>query len=289
MVKDAITPPPDHDSPTSGRPIVRVIGGELPRSTGADAARTIFDGATTGMLSTHSTASPGYPFGSIVSPVADDDGNPLFVISTVAEHTHNLRADARTSLLITEPAPADGGDRLAAGRLTLLGTAEPVPADEQDAATDVVTAKLPAVGAYAGYGDFSCWRLTVESIRWVGGFGRMDWIELDAYRTATVDPVIARRAGVIEHMNADHADAGVLLCQRAIGDDLTVTSASFDYVDRFGCDYVATTTGPDGSGVVPVRLAFDHVVDTVDGVRAAVVALVRSARSAPADDQRPAP
>lgn len=289
MVKDAITLPSDHDSPGSGRHVLRVIGGELARSTGADEARTIFDGATSGTLSTHSAALPGYPFGSIVSPVADDDGNPLFVISGLAEHTHNLRADPRASLLVTEQATADGGDPLAAGRLTLLGKAAPVPADEQDAATAVVTTRLPAVGAYAGYGDFSCWRLEVESIRWVGGFGRMDWIELDAYRTATIDPVIARRAGIIEHMNADHADAGVLLCQRAIGDDLTVTSATFDYVDRFGCEYVAAATGPDGSGIVPVRLAFDHVVDSVDtgdevgirdSVRAAVVALVRSARSA---------
>lgn len=285
MVKDTITSPSggrtrgaDHDSPTAGRPVVRVIGGALPRSTGADAARTIFDGAVTGTLSTHSTASPGHPFGSVVSPVADDHGDPLFVISALAEHTHNLRADPRASLLITEQATHEH-DPLAAGRLTLIGKAAPVPDDEQEAATAVVTAKLPTVGAYAGYGDFSCWRLSVESIRWVGGFGRMDWIELDAYQTATVDPVIARRAGIIDHMNADHADAGVVLCQRALGDDLTVTAATFDYVDRFGCDYVAATTGPDGTGIAPVRLAFDAPVDSVDGVRAAVVALVRGARA----------
>ena len=58
----------------------------------------------------------------------------------------------------------------------------PVADDEQAAADDVVVERHPAVAGYADYGDFACWRLAVSAIRWVGGFGRMDWIDADAYR-----------------------------------------------------------------------------------------------------------
>jgi putative heme iron utilization protein len=132
---------------------------------------------------------------------------------------------------------------------------------------------VPAVGRYAGYGDFASYRLAVKAVRWVGGFGAMDWVEADAYRAATVDPVLPRRHGIIAHMNADHADAGVLLCRRALG--VEVESASFEHVDRFGCDYLAHTA----DGLATVRLAFPAPAASGDDVRRALVAMVHEARA----------
>jgi putative heme iron utilization protein len=197
------------------------------------------------------------------------------VISELAEHTRNLRADSRCSLLVAE---AGDDDPLAIGRVTLIGTAAVVADDEQAAAKAHVVERLPTVGGYAAFGDFSCWRLEVAAVRWVGGFGRMDWVDAAAYASASVDPVLASRRGVIEHMNTDHADAGVELCQRALGDasaGTTVTAATFDLVDRFGCDYVAATS----EGTAYVRLGFDAPATTVDEVRAAIIALLRAART----------
>jgi putative heme iron utilization protein len=231
----------------------------------------------TAVLSTLTVDPAGFPFGSVVAYAADQAGNPLFVISELAEHTRNLRADGRASLLVTES--RDESDPLASGRVTVIGEASPVPAARQDEATAFVVGHLPAVGGYANYGDFSCWRLDVGAIRWVGGFGRMDWVDPAAFRAGAFDPVLVRRRDVIEHMNADHADAGILLCQRALdtasdGPPATVTAASFDHVDRFGCDYTATTD----RGTASIRLAFEHPATSVDEVRASVVALVRAAR-----------
>ena len=217
----------------------------------------------------------GYPFGSIASYATDESGRPLFVISELAEHTRNLRADSRCSLLVAETAD---DDPLAIGRVTLIGTANAVAEDEQAAAKAHVVERLPSVGGYATFGDFSCWRLDVEAVRWVGGFGRMDWVDAEAYASASVDPVLAGRRAVIEHMNSDHADAGVELCQRALGETglaPTVTAATFDLVDRFGCDYVAATT----EGTAFVRLGFDVPAVDVDDVRAAIIALLRAARA----------
>ena len=55
----------------------------------------------------------------------------------------------------------------------------------------------------------------------------------------------------------------------------TVVAATMEHVDRFGCDYAATTA----DGVVQVRLGFDQPSPSVDDVRASIIALLRAARS----------
>jgi hypothetical protein len=253
------------------------LGTDVPRASPADAARTLVALTTTGTLSTLATSPADHPFGSVVSFATDSAGAPYFVISELAEHTRNLRRDPRCSLLVAE---AGDDDPLAIGRVTLLGTATPVPDDEQAAATSLVVERVPTVGGYASFGDFSCWHLDVEAVRWVGGFGRMDWVDAASYQIGTVDRVLAGRRGVIDHMNGDHADAGVVMCQHAFdlqpsGSRPTVVAATMEHVDRFGCDYAATTA----DGLICVRLGFERPVSSVDDVRGAIVALLRAART----------
>jgi putative heme iron utilization protein len=250
-----------------------VVGRELPRASAADAARTLVDGGTAGALSTVAMEPPGYPFGSVVSYGLDDRGAPLFVISALAEHTRNLGADTRASLLVTEPDGPDT-DPLARGRVTLIGDAAPVPDAEQQAAIALVASRVPAVAGYAGYGDFRCFRLAVRAIRWVGGFGEMDWVDVDAYAGADVDPVLPHRHAIAVHMNDDHAGAGVLLCAQALG--APVTSATMRHVDRYGCEYVATLDGDGGLAIV--RLGFSDPAASNEDVRRLVVELVHAAR-----------
>jgi putative heme iron utilization protein len=261
----------------TGRPTLtpEVHGADLPRASGADHARTLAATHHRATLSTLALDPPGFPFGSVVSFVLDDVGRPLMVISTMAEHTRNAAADGRASLLVAETVPEDA-DPLAAGRVTLVGTLARVPDDDQQEATERVVAALPGVGYYAGFTDFACWRLDVTHIRWVGGFGRMSWIGADDYATAAVDPVLPHAAGVIEHMNEDHADAGLLICaQRSGRRDLTATRMVG--ADRFGCDYEATAA--DGRAVM-VRVPFPEPATGTDDVRRHLVAAVRAARSA---------
>jgi heme iron utilization protein len=248
------------------------VGDELPRASGGDAARTIVVGTTRATLSTLAIDPAGYPFGSVVSYALDTSGDPLMVISTMAEHTRNAAADGRASLLVAEPAP-EGTDPLAVGRVTLIGDLSPVPDAQRADAIATVQALVPGVAVYAGFADFAPWRLQVQAIRWVGGFGAMSWIAVDDYRSGTVDPVLPSRFGIVEHMNDDHADAGVLICAQALGRH-DVVAAACSHVDRFGCDYVATV--PDGR--LGVRVAFDQPVMSSDEVRGAMVRLVRQAR-----------
>src|SRR6202521_711209 len=91
----------------------------------AERARTLAHLGRTGSLSTLSRKQTGFPFGSVMPYGLDDNGRPIFLISTMAMHTQNLQADPRASLLVT--APDATSDPLGAARVTLVGTAAPIP------------------------------------------------------------------------------------------------------------------------------------------------------------------
>ena len=69
----------------------------------AERARTLIYSGRIGSLSTLSRKQPGFPFGSLMPYALDAQGRPIFLISTMAMHTQNLRGDPRASLFVTEP------------------------------------------------------------------------------------------------------------------------------------------------------------------------------------------
>ena len=81
-----------------------------------------------GVLSTHSKAMPGFPFGSVVPYCLDAQGWPLILISRIAQHTHNLQKDPKCSLFVGE---RGAEDVQAVGRLTYLAEAQQLE-DEAD-------------------------------------------------------------------------------------------------------------------------------------------------------------
>src|SRR3954463_7987833 len=89
----------------------------VPTPTHAERARTLVAQIATGTLCTLAIEPAGYPYGSFVT-VAFDKGDPIFLISALAEHTRNLQQDQRASLLVAESGSADP---LANGRVTMLG------------------------------------------------------------------------------------------------------------------------------------------------------------------------
>jgi putative heme iron utilization protein len=265
----------DHDDPTGSPPVVQ-LGREHPRASPADAVRTLASQRAQGMLGTLTDRPAGYPFGSLVNYALDAEGDPLFVISTMAEHTRNATRDPRASLLVVEPIE-EGHDPLDATRITLLGPLQPVPDEEQADATATVVGAVETVGRYAHFGDFSCWRLTVEAIRWVGGFGAMSWVEVEDYRAGVVDPVLAGRRGAVRHMNEDHADACLAIVCHATGRS-DLAAARMTGVDRFGSDFDANAPGE----LVRVRVPFPTHASSLDDLRRQLVGLTHEARAATA-------
>lgn len=265
--------PSMHQVPTGDDSGADVAGAAPAREPShAERCRTLVASGARGSLSTLAADPAGYPYGSVVSYALDEHGDPLLFVSLMAEHTQNAIRDPRASLLVTEPVP-DGADPLASGRATLLGTIAAVTDDERPAVRDRYLAANPTSAYYIDFGDFAFYRLTVESIRYVGGYGRMSWVDSASYAAAEADPLRDAAIGVIEHMNADHAEAQILFCRHLAGRPDT-TSASMSAVDRYGFEMIAITP----SGRHAVRIGFPEPCDDGAAVRAAMVSLVGEAR-----------
>lgn len=155
-----------------------------------------------GVLSTHSKAMPGFPFGSVVPYCLDGQGRPLILISRIAQHTHNLQRAPKCSLLVGE---RNAEDVQAVGRLTLLAEARQLnEAADIDAAAARYYRYFPESSDYHQAHDFDFWRLEPVRARYIGGFGAIHWID----QVTLANPFAgAGEQGMIEHMNADHASA----------------------------------------------------------------------------------
>lgn len=134
-------------------------------------------------LGTMARDVPEHPFVTLVSVAFDGRGRALLLLSRLAEHTANLEACAHASLLVTE---AGGGeaDPLALGRVTLIGACRRVPDGDADACRATYLGAHPEANGYVGFADFGFFRLEPEALRYVGGFGRMSWVDAKSYADA---------------------------------------------------------------------------------------------------------
>ncbi len=217
-----------------------------------------------GVLSTHSAAVPGYPFGSITPYVVTDRGDLAILISTIAQHTANIQADSRVSLTIFDP--ADAADPQAGPRLTWLADAVATPNEELPRVTDRYLRHFPAARSYDLTHDFSYYSLQPVRVRLIGGFGSIHWIEPGEMDLS--NPLADAEEGVLDHMNADHADALALIIRAAGGpacQGVTMTG-----IDPAGMDLLLDDT--------PWRVAFPSPIADATDARKTLVALTHEAR-----------
>lgn len=231
-------------------------------------ARTLASLGRIGSLSTHSRKFSRFPFGSMMPYAADDVGRPIFFISSMAMHTQNLHQDPRASLLITQPDVS--GDPLGAARLALIGTVSEAPATE---VRDLYLSRYENAKYWQDYKDFAYWRLDVSGVYFIGGFGVMGWVSAADYATAQPDPLAETAPGIVQHMNADHADALRLIARRFIGE--AADEAAMTAVDRLGF-HLRLKSGDRLHGR---RVAFLREVKDSEEVRSVFVEMVLQARS----------
>jgi putative heme iron utilization protein len=239
----------------------------VPEPTYAERARTLAYLGRTGTLATLSRKHPGHPFGSVMPYALDERGRPLLLISAMAMHTQNLEADPRASLLVTQPEWT--GDPLAAGRLTLMGEARRIT---DAGARAAYLARHERARYWVDFDDFGFWRLEIVDIYYVGGFAAMDWLTPESYMDAREDPLADASAGILEHMNRDHADALVAYARHFGGepaDEATMVS-----VDRLG--FKLRVRARDR--LYSTRIAFPTEVTTARQSREVLVAMAQQAR-----------
>ncbi len=136
------------------------------------------------VLATLSASRDGWPFASVAPFALSDAGEPLLLLSDLAEHTRNLRADPRASLLVQDGASL--ADPQAGARVTILGQIEPIADAEAEVARQHYLGRHPQATEYVRLRDFRLYVLRVREARFIGGFGDMGWIDAEALRSAVV-------------------------------------------------------------------------------------------------------
>ncbi|MBN3792634.1 pyridoxamine 5'-phosphate oxidase family protein [Burkholderia sp. Ac-20353] len=203
-----------------------------------------------GTLATHSRDPQGFPYPTVVPFAPDARHRPVILVSGLAEHTRNLVADPRAGFLVVD---APDGDVLDAERATLLGRFAPVDADPHLVARYLRYA--PDAERFLALGDFTFWALDVERLRYIGGFGRMGWVD-----GAALDPRAPLAFDDEQALWAAY-DAGDA---RRAGLDLLG-------VDRYGADW-RRDGQRDGRRL---RTAFDAPQDDIDRLRVQLIECAR--------------
>lgn len=243
------TPPPDFDPKTLAKSLLR--------------------GIRSGTLATLDR-NTGHPFASLVNVATDADGSPVILVSRLSTHTANIEIDGRSSLLLAQTGK---GDPLAHPRLTVLGRMVQVAhdADDQARVRRRFLARHPKSELYAGFGDFSFWRMAIASAHLNGGFARAADLKPEDVRTDLADAadLVAAESDAVAHMNADHAEACRLYATKLLGEP----------------DGAWKLTGidPDGADLAlndrTARLAFPQRVTEPGQLRQVLVTLATQARA----------
>jgi len=169
-----------------------------------------------GTLATHSRQPQGFPYPTVLPFAPDARHRPAILVSRLAEHTRNLEGDPRAGFLVAD---APDGNVLDAPRVTLLGTFEPF-----DAPPPFVRRFLryqPDAARYLALGDFAFWTLSLERLRFIGGFGMMGWLDGDE-----LDP--------LEPLAFDEETA---LLERFDADPRRTNEVELLGIDRYGADF----------------------------------------------------
>ena len=246
-------------------------GPEVPEPSHAERAKTLVYLQHTGSLSTLSRKQPGWPFGSVMPYGLDAQGQPVFLISTMAMHTQNLLGDPRASLLVTPPESRI--DPLGAARVTLMGSVTKVPKEENAQVRACYLDRHANASYWVDYQDFGFFRMAITELYFVGGFGSMGWVAPADYAQASVDPLADASSSLIRELNTEQAET-LLLLAHALG-QVDAQQATVTALDRLGFHLRLTTPGRMQGG----RVAFTSPVRTESEVRAGLTGLVAQVKT----------
>ena len=155
-----------------------------------------------GVLSTMSKKFEGYPFGSFTTYTTDRNRSVIIYASRLAQHTKNLLHDSKASLTIYNLKKS--GDQQDSQRLTLLG--DLVKADNQNDCKERFSLFLPHSVNYHKMHDFCFYKLLINQVRWIGGFGQIAWLKPEHWKDDK-PKWLEREHSIISHMNDDHSNS----------------------------------------------------------------------------------
>jgi len=230
-------------------------------------ARQFLRSTHSGILSTFSAKFEGYPFGSVAPFVLDHNCQPIILISNIAEHTKNIIANPKVSLVVF----AGTDDLQANARFTLIG--EAVKTDKSDTNLRARYLRyIPQAASYFDLHDFEFYRIQIAQARYIAGFGKMSWME-GVSITPAVNQLAEVESSIIEHMNADHAESMKLYCKHFHG--VEPRQVEMLGIDCDGFDVKAINNNDERV----LRFNFEVPISDAATARAALVAMSKIARS----------
>ncbi|HSK38448.1 MAG TPA: DUF2470 domain-containing protein [Arenibaculum sp.] len=207
----------------------------------------------------------GWPYPSLVLVAHDHDGSPLLLLSDLADHSRNIKADPRVGLLFD--ATAGLAEPLAGARVSVLGRAART---HEPRHRERFLRRHPGAASYAGFRDFAVLRVEMDRAHLVAGFGRIHWIDRRDLPFSSGDPgpLAAAEADAVRHMNEDHSDTLELYATALLG--------------RSGGGWTLTGIDPEGCdlrrGGEVARLDFEFPATDAESARRELAGLARTAR-----------
>ncbi|MDA0785629.1 MAG: DUF2470 domain-containing protein [Proteobacteria bacterium] len=226
--------------------------------------RRLIRTSRSGVLATVDTETGGTPYASLVLTSCTMDASPLLLLSDLARHSRNIAADGRVSLIIGKL----GLDALSQTRATLIGSIE--PSDDADQKARFLRHHAGARSQMT-FGDFRVYRLRLESVHFIAGFGRIETLDAADVVLAQHDSMALAGAetDIVEHMNRDHAQA--------------VHAYASTLADRHGLGWTMTGIDPEGMDLMrndaESRVDFETIVDGPESARAELVRLAALTRT----------
>lgn len=165
-------------------------------------ARRLLRAHRYGVLGTLSAKFGGHPFGSVTPYLVDHDGSLLILISALAEHTKNVRYDPRVSLITHDQRDARIQTQ---GRATALGNAQYEP--DRELAGRRYLRYFPEARTYFDMPDFSFYRIQPTAVRYIGGFGRVHWVNMEKYAVADAASFAQQEDALLAELNAKSTKA----------------------------------------------------------------------------------
>jgi heme iron utilization protein len=182
--------------------------------------------------------SVGWPFLSVVPYALTVHGQPFILTANIAQHTRNMIADKRVSLMIQQQ--QGEGDPQSGWRLTMIGEMEKIEKESvSEAEYEELGARyreiVPKAKSYLAMHGFDYWVLRLKRLRFIAGFGRITWIPGSELVRDRVPEEIAEMApGIISHMNADHGDALAAMANAYCSVDGELGKAEMTALDSSG-------------------------------------------------------
>jgi heme iron utilization protein len=163
--------------------------------------RMLLRSTRTGALGTLDPQS-GFPLVTLTSVATDLDGAPVILVSRLSQHTQNLLADQRASLMLAQ---GGKGDALAHPRLSLQVEANLATGLDLARIRERFLSRHPKAKLYVDFPDFGFFRLEPRAIHLNGGFARA--FDGDARLImAPLEEINAfseHERSIIAHLNAD--------------------------------------------------------------------------------------